>query len=101
MWSDRRTYLDMRQQQLVAQSHALRERLLHEAQPLERPLAFADRMREGARWLVHHPAWLAAAALALPVLLRPGRSLVWGLKLWGGWRMWRRVQPLIAQALRR
>lgn len=55
MASDRLTILEARRGQLVARSHALRERLAHEAQPLERPLALADRVRDGLRWLVAHP----------------------------------------------
>ena len=95
MWSDRLATLQARQGQLVARSHALRERLAHEAQPLERPLAVADHVREGFRWLVAHPLWIAAA-VALPIILRPRRAAGWGVKLWWGWRLWRRVQPFLA-----
>jgi hypothetical protein len=90
MFSNRQAVLDARRGQLVARSQALRERLVQEALPLERPLALADRVRDGARWLVAHPQWIAGA-VALPLLLRPRRVLGWALKLWWGWRLWRRV----------
>jgi hypothetical protein len=95
MWSDRLAHLQARQGYLVARSHALRERLAHEAQPLQRPFAIADHVRDGARWLIAHPWWIAAA-VALPIAVRPGRAAGWVVKLWGGWRVWRRVQPFLA-----
>jgi YqjK-like protein len=100
MWNERRATLQARQQQLVARSHALRERLEQHALVLERPLALADRVRHGARWLISHPWWIAAGA-ALPVVLRPRRAAGWAVKLWWGWRMWRRVQPLLPYRGRR
>lgn len=90
MASDRLVILEARRGQLVARSHALRERLAHEAQPLEHPLALADRVRDGLRWLVAHPQWVVGI-VAVPVLLRPRRVLGWALKLWWSWRMWRRI----------
>ncbi len=100
MWSDRRATLQARQGQLVARSHALRERLAHEAQPLERPFLIADQVRGGVRWLVAHPLWIAGA-VALPLIWRPRLAAAWGVKLWWGWQMWRRVQPYLAHLGRR
>jgi len=99
MWRDQQARLQMQRGQLVASSHKLRERLAHEAQPLQRPFALADRVRDGACWLAAHPLWLAAL-VALPVLLRPRRAGGWALKLWWGWRMWRRLQGLLPPAAR-
>jgi hypothetical protein len=95
MRSDRRTNLQVRQRQLVARSQSLRERLAQDSVALQRPLALADQVRGGARWLLLRPWWIAAAA-ALPIVWRPRRAMGWGLKLWGGWRLWRRVQPLLS-----
>ena len=94
MWSERRATLQAHQSQLVARSHALRERLAHEAQPLKRPLLIADQMRGGLHWLVAHPLWLAAA-VALPIVLRPRRTAAWGVKLWWGWRAGQRLRPML------
>ena len=86
--------LHARRAVLQARSDSLRQRLALEAGALEAPLAMADRTREGARWLLARPGWLAAIA-AIPLLLRPRRSLAWGLRLWGGWRVWRQVRALL------
>ena len=80
---------------LVARSHALRARLASEALTLQRPLALADRVRGGLHWLAAHPQWIAAV-VALPVLLRPRRALGWALKMWSGWRLWRRLSRLLS-----
>ena len=74
----------------MARSHALRERLAHESQPLQHPLALGDQVRDGVRWLKAHPLWIAGA-VALPLILRPRRAAGWGVKLWWGWRAWRRL----------
>jgi hypothetical protein len=79
---------------LQARSESLRRQLAQQAGALEAPLAVADRTREGARWLLARPGWLAAIA-AIPLLLKPRRSLAWGLRLWGGWRVWRQVRALL------
>lgn len=100
MFSERRTILLARQSQLIERSHALRERLAHDAQVLQRPLAVADQVHGGVRWLMARPWWIAAA-VALPLALRVRRVAGWGARLWWGWRMWRRVQPLLAHLGRR
>ncbi len=94
MWRDRQLELRARRGQLVARSHALRERLALEAQPLQRPLALVDRLREGLHWLMAHPLWLAGI-VALPVVLRPRRAFGWAARAWWGWQMWRRLQALL------
>jgi Tfp pilus assembly protein FimV len=83
--------------ELLARSRQLRAQLATESRPLQRTLALADRVRDRARWLAANPQWLAALA-AVPILLRPRRALAWGLKLWWGWRLVRRVQALIPPA---
>jgi len=94
MWHERQASLQLRRGQLAARSQALRERLAHQAQPLRRPLALADSVHAGVRWLAAHPQWLAGI-VAVPLLLRPRRAVAWALKLWWGWRMWRRLQGLL------
>jgi hypothetical protein len=91
MWKPRQAELAVRHAQLRARSEALRLRAGRQATALERPLALADRVREGLRWLAAHPQWIAVLA-AVPVVLRPRRALGWALKLWWGWRFWRRLQ---------
>ena len=100
MFSERRTILLARQSELAVRSQALRERLAQDSMALERPLAIADHVRGGVHWLISRPWWIAAA-VALPIVLRPRRAAAWGLKLWGGWRLWRQVQPFLAHLGRR
>ena len=93
MWRERQAQLQMRRGQLMARSQVLRERVVQEVQPLQRPLALVDRVRDGLRWLKANPLWLAGI-LAVPVLLRPRRAVGWSVKLWWGWRMWRKLRAL-------
>jgi len=83
--------LARRQQQLLLRSGRLRDELGRELQRLQPPLQLADRVHAGWLWLRTHPQWPLGAALAL-VVLRPRRAWRWGLRLWWGWRSWRRLQ---------
>lgn len=94
MGPDKRLQNQVRRAHLVALSESLRLQLGQQAQVLQGPLAVADQARNGFRWLMTHPQWIAVA-VAVPIALRPGRALGWGLKLWSGWRMWRQIQKLL------
>ena len=83
--------LARRQQMLLVRSSELRGQLARDALAWQPPLALADRVHAGWRWLQAHPeAPLAAAAVLL--VLRPRRALRWGWRLWSGWRLWQRLQ---------
>ena len=97
MRRERRLQLEVRRHQLVTRSRALRLRLAYDAQPLQRPLALADRVLEGVQWLKARPL-LLAAIVAFPVLLRPRRAMTWALKLSWAWGTWRKVQRLVMAA---
>lgn len=83
--------LARRQQQLLARSAELRGRLATDAAVLGRPLALADRVREGWRWLAGHPE-VPLVAVVVVVVLRPRRALRWGLRAWAAWGTLRRVR---------
>jgi hypothetical protein len=83
--------LALRQQVLLLRSTELRGRLAADAAVLQPPLALADRVREGWRWLRANPA-APVAALVVVAVLRPRRVWRWGWKLWWGWRTLRRLQ---------
>ena len=85
--------LDRRCADLQSRSAALRLALAQDAQVLRAPLALADRLRQGGRWLLGHPHWLGAG-LALLVVWRPRRAGRLGLRLWGAWRLWGRLKLL-------
>ncbi len=87
----RATALALRQQVLLLRSVELRGRLAADAAVLQRPLALADRVHEGWRWLRANPA-APIAAVVVVAALRPRRVLRWGLRLWWGWRTLRRLQ---------
>lgn len=97
MAAHRQAQLQQKRGELLARSRRLRAQLADQSQPLQRTLSLADRMRDRAHWLASHPQWLAGIA-AVPILLRPRRALAWGLKLWWGWRLVRRLQAMIPPA---
>lgn len=92
----RRKHIDLalRQQLLVLASAELRARASQDLSLLGPPLHFADRARDGWHWLKAHPEGplLAVGVLAL---LRPRRAVRWSLKLWGAWRMWRKLRRVL------
>ncbi len=82
--------LAQRRQQLQVRSALLRGRLADDAQVLRTPLALADQVRAGWRWLKTHPQWVGVG-VAVMVVWRP-RRLAWlGGRLWAGWRLWQRL----------
>jgi hypothetical protein len=87
----RRAALVRRQQQLLVRSSELRGQLARDAQVWQPPLALADQVHAGWRWLRAHPEVPLAAAAVL-LVLRPRRALRWGWRLWSGWRLWLRLQ---------
>jgi len=94
---ERATALALRQQLLRLRSTELRGRLAADAAVLRQPLALADRVREGWRWLRANPAAPIAAVVVVAVL-RPRRVWRWGWKLWWGWRALRQLQRRIQPA---
>ena len=94
---------DTRQQVLAARCESLQVRnaqlcqqLADDSRVLRAPLAGADRVLGGLRWLRAHPQWLLGAAVTL-LVLRPRRSWRLGLRLWSGWRLWQQVKRWQAQ----
>lgn len=91
--------LARRQRLLLVRSSELRGQFARHAQPWQQPLALADQVHAGWRWLRAHPEVPLAAAAVL-VLLRPRRAwrMGWrlGWRLWTGWRLWQRLQPRLA-----
>ena len=98
--SEHRAALLRRQQALLQRSEGLRQQFATEAQAWQRPLALADQVRAGWRWLRAHPEVPLAAGLVL-VVLRPRRMgrLAW--RVWSAWRLWAQVQQRLQPALRR
>lgn len=89
--ADRMAALARRQQGLLLRSADLRGVLAHDLRTLHTPLAMADRVQAGWRWLRAHPE-LPLAAAATVLVLRPRRAWRWGLRVWWGWRSWQRLQ---------
>lgn len=79
-----------RREQLLLRSAALRQRFAHEARALEPPLARADRVLGGLRWLRGHPG-LVAGGVVVVIVLRPRQAWRWALRGWWGWRLWQRL----------
>lgn len=90
----RDTELALRQQLLVLRGAELRAGLVSELAPWRARLSWTVRVQNVLAWLRSHPE-VPAGVLTAAVVLRPGRALRWGLRLWGGWRLWRQVSPLL------
>ena len=88
--------LAVRQQRLQVRSAQLRLVLAKQAQALQRPLALADRAQSGFQWLYHNPHW-PLGALVLVILVRPRRAMVWGGRLWWGWKSFNPAQHWLNQ----
>lgn len=89
--NERRLALALRQQVLLQRSEQGRTALASMLGPVRQPLALADRLLSAVSWLRAHPEGLLAAVAVLAVL-RPRRVWRWGLRLWSGYRLWRRAQ---------
>lgn len=83
--------LAVRQQRLLVRSAQLRLVLAEQAQALRRPLALADRVQSGLQWLYRNPQW-PLGALALVIVVRPRRAMVWGGRLWWSWKTFKQAQ---------
>ena len=97
MFDTRQQLLTARCESLQIRNAELRRQLADDSRVLLAPLAVADRLLGGLRWLRAHPQWLLAAAATL-LILRPRRSWRLGLRLWSVWRLWQRVTRWQAQA---
>ncbi len=80
-----RADLQLRQQRLLIRSTELRLQLRSDLHRLQGPAAVADRIGSGLLWLYQNPLW-PAAGLALLLVLKPARALVWGSRLWWLWK---------------
>ncbi len=106
LFNQQQQALAQRRQQLLDRSAVLRQRLGQDALALRGPLALADQVRSGWRWLQAHPQW-AGLGMVLLAVWRPRRVVRLGGRLWAGWRLWQRLQrwrarvgPLLPPRLR-
>ncbi len=97
VFDTRQQLLAARCELLQSRNAELRRQLAHDSRVLLVPLAVADRVLGGLRWLRAHPQWLLAAVATL-LILRPRRTWRLGLRLWSGWRLWQQVTRWQAQA---
>jgi hypothetical protein len=89
--------LALRRQRLLMRSAALRSALAEQSVPLEAPLALADRVHAGVRWLGRHREWWVGGAVVV-LVVRPRRAwrvLRFG---WWAWRNARRAQTWLSAA---
>jgi YqjK-like protein len=83
----------VRQQRLRVRSAQLRISLLDPIQVIQKPLAIADQVQAGLKWLYRHPQWSVGALLFLTIL-RPRRTLLWGRRAWWAWKTYQRIQKI-------
>lgn len=77
--------LQLRQQRLLIRSTELRLQLRADLQRLQGPAAVADQVKSALLWLYQNPLW-PTAVLVLLLVLKPGRALAWGGRLWWLWK---------------
>lgn len=85
--------LRLRQQYLLVRSTELRHTLHTDLQRLQRPAAWADRVKGGLTWLYQNPLW-PAAGLALLLILKPSRFVVWTGRVWWLWKSAQQLRRL-------
>ncbi len=83
--------LHRRQRALIVRSTELRLAAQADLTLWRRPAAGADKVLQALAWLRVHPEWPIGAAVTI-LVVRPRRALRWGLRLWSGWRLVRRLQ---------
>lgn len=97
--------LAARREQLRLRSAQLREQIAVRTD-LFRPVFNAtDRVRSGVRNVKDLPSnhafmLLAGAAAAGALLVRPRAAINLGVRAWSGWRVYRRMRPLVNSVLR-
>ena len=89
--------LALRRQRLLLRSAALRNALAAQSVALEAPLAAADRVHAGARWLYRQRGWVAGGVVVV-LVLRPRRAWRVARLGWWLWRTARQVQPWLVAA---
>ena len=87
----------LRQQQLIGHSAQLRASIADQSQVLIKPLAFADKVQDGVNWFYRNPAWSIGAVLVL-LVLKPRKTIVWGSRFWGVWKIVKRLQEGVGKA---
>lgn len=87
--------LALHQQRLLMRSAQLRNTFASQAQDFKAPLALADQIRGGVTSLYRRPLWPLGALLAL-IIVRPRRAIVWGGRVWWGWKLFKRARNWIA-----
>jgi hypothetical protein len=95
--SSREADLALRRQRLLARSAALRASLAEQSVLLETPLAVADRVHAGARWIARHRDWVAGGVIVV-LVMRPRRAWRLVRSGWWVWRSARRAQAWLSAA---
>ena len=90
--------LQRRREKLVLLAAAQRDAVARDFQPVERPLAIADSVVDGVRYLRAHPGFVVAGAVVI-VALSPRRAFAWASRGLAAWRTYRwasvRLQRLV------
>jgi hypothetical protein len=98
MWfNHEQAELQVERERLRLRSTELRLQVARQAQVLVAPLAVADQVQAGVRWLRAHPEG-PLLVLGLVIVARPRRALRWAGRLWWGWGLWQRGRRWLATA---
>jgi hypothetical protein len=94
-WRERE--LAQRRLALVARSAALRAELVEGAAALDTPLQLADGAWNAWHWVKAHPDVVVAGVVVVAVV-QPRRAWVLARWSWRGWRTWRWLRSIAAEA---
>lgn len=87
---DRQLEIRLRRERLIARAAAQRESVAHDLDALAPAIRVVDRGIAGVAWLRAHPGVLLAGA-GVMLVLRPGRTLRWSLRIFSAWQAYRRL----------
>jgi hypothetical protein len=93
---DRLAQLRRERERLVLLAAAQRDAVARDFHPMERPLAIADTVVDGLRYLRAHPGFVVAG-VAVIVALRPRRAVAWATRALGAWRTYRWASARLQQ----
>ena len=86
----------LRQQRLIVRSTQLRSEIAVQSQVFIKPLAFADKVREGLTWIYQNPT-LPFGVMLVFLVLKPKKAIAWGSRLWWAWNTLKRLQRVVGR----
>ncbi len=94
---DRIHHIRARRERLIAKAEMQRDIVARDVAALAPAVRVVDRGIGAVAWLRAHPAVLVIGA-GVMLVLRPGRTLRWSLRLFSAWQAYRRITERLGRA---